>query len=86
MENHKRKPVQLRCISVAEEAERYFAEVMADESITGTVSRRLCKVGYLLGAVESCIKYEKKPGEMLVMPADEIARLLREATEVKEKK
>lgn len=76
------KDKPMRCISVAEDARRYFAE----EPYTGEISHQLHKVGSLLGVLEAAVKYDEGKDEMLVIPVAEMAGLLRGAMEVKERK
>lgn len=86
MKDTKDKPAKMRCISVAEEAKRYFATVMEDGSIKGASCRKLCKTGCLLGIIEACIEHEEGEGEMLVISASEMAQFLRDAMEIKGKR
>lgn len=69
---------EIRCISVEKEAKRYFDKVTAKE----IGERKTIKTGYLLGLVEYYIDRYKVDGVLLVIPAGEIAQLLRDAMEM----
>ena len=76
------KAKTMRCISVEEDAKKYFAQVTFENA----VGRRLVKTGYLLGVLEAVVESDEGKGELLVISVHEVARLLREATEVKKKR
>lgn len=75
----KQNPAPMRCISIAEDAKRYFAEKSYKEEI----SCQMHNIASLLGLLEAAIQFEENKGETLVIPVDEMAQLLRDAMGVK---
>lgn len=76
------KGKEMRCISVAENAKKYFAHVASEDA----AARRAVKTGYLLGTLEAAVDREESAGEMLVISVAEVTQLMRDAMEVKRKR